>query len=47
MLRVEVGALGAHQVKNMRGKAGQVRKLKAPVWMGVGTWPRLGLSLFF
>ena len=22
MLRVEVGALGAHQVKNMRGRAG-------------------------
>ena len=36
MLRVEVGALGAHQVKNMRGKVGQARKFKAPVWVGVG-----------
>ena len=36
MLRVEVGALGAHQVKNIRGVAGQARMCKAPVWVDVG-----------
>ena len=35
MLRVEVGALGAHQVKNIRGVAGQARMCKAPVWVDV------------
>ena len=36
MLRVEVGALGAHQVMNMRVVAGQARICKAPVWVVVG-----------
>ena len=36
MLRVEVGSLGAHQVKNIWGVGGQARMFKAPVWVGVG-----------
>jgi hypothetical protein len=42
MLRVEVGALGAHQVKNMRGVAGRARMCKAPVRVGVGISARPG-----
>ena len=45
MLRVEVGVLGAHQVKNMRGGLGRrkcARRLCGWVWV---FWPRLGLSL--
>ena len=48
MLRVEVGALGAHQVKNMRGgvldRRESARRLCGWVWV---FRPRLGLSLIF
>ena len=48
MLRVEVGALGALQVKNMRGggpdRRESARRLCGWVWV---FWPRLGLSLIF
>ena len=36
LLRIEVGALGAHQVKNMRGGAGEAQICKAPELVGVG-----------
>ena len=47
MLRVEVGALGAHQVKNIRGVVGQARMCKAPVWVDVGISAPAGLLTFF
>ena len=47
MLRVEVGALGAHQVKNIRGVVGQARMCKAPVWVDVGISAPAGLLTIF
>ena len=40
LLRVEVGALGAHQVENMRGSAGKAQMYKAPVWVVAEYKPR-------
>ena len=47
MLRVEVGALGAHQVKNIRGVVGQAWMCKAPVWVDVGISAPAGPLPFF
>ena len=47
VLRVEVGALGARQVKNIKGVAGQAQMFKAPVWVRVSILPWRGISLIF
>ena len=47
MLRVEVGALGAHQAKNIRGVVGQARMCKAPVWVDVGSSAPAGLLTIY